>query len=1069
MAGNDTNNSNTSGTRFNGAFDIFADQAATSADFLQHLENIDKNVAQLLRSGGYNASYTNTRNGYNRANSSSYFRDQYRNQYSQANRNGYGYGFQYGPDGQPTFRSSSDFRRRGTRTFEEGILDGLSKGILGFDWRTAVSKGLTNFAKNIGLDLNDLAGTFGENLTKFALDAFKGTDFGKQVSSGLSDLLSQLSNALGPEFSALFKSASGSGGGFGQVFNIFSSMAGAGGSAGGAAGGAASATGATTVAATAATETAATTGGTAVVAGAGVAGAPETAGISLAVAAALIALTLAVDDLVDRLEPAAEGVTAMFNAMTSAANRYRETRKKNLELARKRMQEDMDTLIREPFTILKESAEKVESAWDNALTTITATQGYTKEQTQTLMANIAERLRADELTSVVSAASILEKLPDVLKQGLSGAVAEEFAYQASVLNAAIPTQDFFGYASTYSSIAANAIKDGKSQSEAIQEANNQLKAFANNILYSSRQLAGGFSTGLQNAEQLFEQSVRIAQAGKVTDISQISGVMTAVAGIVGAIAPDLATSLTDAVYQAAIGGNDSSLVALRSLAGVNASNTEFLKQLIQNPKQLFTKLFTNLASMQNLAPGAYMEVADQVSQVFGLSRDAFARVDFNYLANAISRMDVSSTALVENMGMLLSGQTTLTRDQLRNQQINEYMLEEGLSLVLDSDVGRAIQQHMWDEQLAREITQAEFAVNLQGAALQMLEGILTAIGAILNFMTLGTAGLGNQIANLIQTTIDEAALNVDLAQALMATEVGAGHSYKNLLTRNADLKLVDSYVSMVGGLSLHDNVMGWNRHLNAVTTYEGLVTASWGIQNDIMDNIQIALRKGIHSITNQHSSVTSKYVAEVAEEAATTAGSVSKDLINQMLDSEYIEKYVREGRSAEDWMASASSLGISDLDATLDTLGISKQSLRNLYTEQQVKLTAAEQAQYVELERQFWVSGIQLQEDIAEWKTNWTDYYIKNTVYTGKFHDIDYAEILNSEKDATSSAITKLATELTESAKDLSDPAVQTNTILAQILLLLTQLVQQGAIPQTGTTSLESSLIGLALGGSFKA
>jgi len=223
---------------------------------------------------------------------------------------------------------------------------------------------------------------------------------------------------------------------------------------------------------------------------------------------------------------------------------------------------------------------------------------------------------------------------------------------------------------------------------------------------------------LKNAQSLFEQSVRISQASRTGNIGQISGVMTAVAGIVGAIAPDLATSITDAVYQAAVGGNEPSTVALRSLAGINASNTEFLRQLAQNPRRVFSQLFTNLASMQGMAPGAYMEVADQVSQVFGLSRDAFARIDFNYLAKAISEMKVSDDALNANLELLSSGQTTLTREQLRNQQINKYMLEEGLSLVLDSDVGRAVQQHMWDEQLARELMDAEYAVSLKGAALQ---------------------------------------------------------------------------------------------------------------------------------------------------------------------------------------------------------------------------------------------------------------------------------------------------------------------------------------------------------------
>ncbi|MCU6720651.1 hypothetical protein OCV67_12045 [Porcipelethomonas ammoniilytica] len=45
--------------------------------------------------------------------------------------------------------------------------------------------------------------------------------------------------------------------------------------------------------------------------------------------------------------------------------------------------------------------------------------------------------------------------------------------------------------------------------------------------------------------------------------------------------------MTDAIYKAATGGNSSKIVVLRSLAGINASNTEFLKQLANDPQKVF--------------------------------------------------------------------------------------------------------------------------------------------------------------------------------------------------------------------------------------------------------------------------------------------------------------------------------------------------------------------------------------------------------------------------------------------------------------------------------------------------
>ena len=84
--------------------------------------------------------------------------------------------------------------------------------------------------------------------------------------------------------------------------------------------------------------------------------------------------------------------------------------------------------------------------------------------------------------------------------------------------------------------------------------------------------------------------------------------------------------------KAATGGNASDIVALRSLAGINASNTEFLRAFAQDPQKIFSELFTNLSKLQNMSQDAYMEVAEGLSSIFGLSMDSFARVDFAYLA-----------------------------------------------------------------------------------------------------------------------------------------------------------------------------------------------------------------------------------------------------------------------------------------------------------------------------------------------------------------------------------------------------------------------------------------------------
>ena len=371
-----------------------------------------------------------------------------------------------------------------------------------------------------------------------------------------------------------------------------------------------------------------------------------------------------------------------------------------------RMKADQEALVKASFNVIEESANKVEQVWDNILTTVSATQGYDKAGVQDLWSSYAQRLTDAGLASFVSSADIMEKLESVLQQGLSGAVAEEFAYQATLLSNAIPTEDFFQYASTYASIAANAIKNGVSQERAITIANNELTQFANNLLYASREIAGGFTTSLSNASSLFEQSAKIAMTSRTGDISNISGVLTSVSAIVGAVAPDLASSLVDTVVRATTGGNSSDITALRSMAGVGASNTAFLQEFAKDPQKIFVTLFQNLAKLQNMSADNYMEVAEGLSQVFGISMDAFARVDFDHLATAISEMNLHSDELNKNMDLLVKGETTSTASQLRMQQINEYMVEQGLAYVLDNEVARSIQEHMWQEQLFREVTES---------------------------------------------------------------------------------------------------------------------------------------------------------------------------------------------------------------------------------------------------------------------------------------------------------------------------------------------------------------------------
>ena len=283
-----------------------------------------------------------------------------------------------------------------------------------------------------------------------------------------------------------------------------------------------------------------------------------------------------------------------------------------------------------------------------------------------------ENEETEGLTEVVGANDIVNNLANVLSTGLQGAAAEEFAYIATKLNAAIPTQDFFQYAQTYQLVASNAISQGKSLEEALALADAELESFANSVLYAGRELSSGFATGLKGAENLFQKAEQLAQAGRYESGAQLGASLTSIAAITGAVAPDLSSAIVDAIYNASVGGNASQLVALRSLAGINASNTEFLNSLLQNPQQVLGDLFDKLNQYQNMASGAYMEVAEGLSSIFGVSTEALARVDFGQVANAVRASANPSNALEQNMKLLVSGQTTTTAEMQRIYEANKY-------------------------------------------------------------------------------------------------------------------------------------------------------------------------------------------------------------------------------------------------------------------------------------------------------------------------------------------------------------------------------------------------------------
>lgn len=630
--------------------------------------------------------------------------------------------------------------------FEDAFTKEMLNAITGGDFQKNINKALTNFSKNMGFDISELGQKLGQQMAKDALKS----PLGQQITGKVRDVLVGENGILSKKLGNVLEKLGNT-----ELKNVFNQFVGDLFNTGGvteAVGGVTEAAGSLANAAGVAESGMATVGAGAAAEGTALAGAATA--ISTALPPILVAMA-AITVAAELLGPALEGVSDVFKALGAAAFRNDTERAKRREAAEERLKQDIDYMVKKPFEILTEAAQEWYNTWDQNLRTIGQTQGYDKEAVYNLYSSYAERLREEGLDSVISSTSVIDGLKQVLGTGLSGEVAEEFAYTATMLQAAIPTQDFFQYAGTYAQIASNAISQGASQAQAIALANAELEAFANNLLYSSRELAGGFTTGLTNASQLFTDAVNIAQAAKTGNASAISGTLTSVSAILGAVAPDLAQGLVQNIVQAAIGGNSESIVALRSLAGINAGNTQFLKAFAEDPQSIFTKIFNKLSELQNMSEDNFMEVAEGLAPIFGVDMAALARVDFSYLADAVDAMDITSGSLEDNLELLASGQTTTTAEQAKMTEINKMIIDEGLGIVMDNEAARMIQEHMWQEQQTVALQNSTYSVELQGAVLHMIEGIQQTVLNVLRFLN-PIGAIAEAVSGLAETAADTA-------------------------------------------------------------------------------------------------------------------------------------------------------------------------------------------------------------------------------------------------------------------------------------------------------------------------
>ena len=526
-----------------------------------------------------------------------------------------------------------------------------------------------------------------------------------------------------------------------------------------------------------------------------------------------------------------------------------------------------------------------------------------------------------------------------------------------------------------------------------------------------------------------------------------------------------------------------------------------------------------------MSEDAYMEVAEGLSSVFGISADAFARVDFAYLAEAIKSMSDNGEALNQNLALLTSGETTTSAEQLKMKQINEMILNEGLSYVLDNEAARAIQQHMWDEQLAREIQETTYAVEVQGALLEFVQSIYETVRNIMMFFN--PFMWFQKAADLFATTDEKNALEADIKELLEVGKVGYGNSgaLYALTHRNENLGLTDNLISMLGSTSKFAQiesqmnttreVLGWLGSFSEGMSPTGKsATSNYSRQYRQRSLYQYGILGKSTSLAGGAWDSSSDYMDHgVSQMAQITSATVAAQQTSNQRISELIasmDSFVEENQTAgyNEWAQTAKDYGIADLGAAVESVGLTETQLRSQYETLQMQIASQQEVDRKQKESQFWddttMYQLSLSDNLDLMKTHieesteslfayldgeqnmllemydaevriitlfesfedmWTKYFIEHTVYKSAFSSSDVERVQREEKNESQTAILALADALTKNNVDLLvDPTLQTNALLAAILQTANAILTSTNSPNPNA-GLALTMNGLVLGG----
>ena len=248
--------------------------------------------------------------------------------------------------------------------------------------------------------------------------------------------------------------------------------------------------------------------------------------------------------------------------------------------------------------------------------------------------------------------------------------------------------------------------------------------------------------------------------------------------------------------------------------------------------------------------------------------------------------------------------------------------------------------------------------------------------------------------------------------------------------------------------------------------------------------------------------------------SAQTATSQTQAKLNSkletMLSEDYMKDMINNNKTFADWKSSSSNFGIANIESALEGVGLTLAQAESQFNSAMAGVAAEQEnmrkekwdawrddksSAYFDYMTLTWTVGTTSQlatiilnqenhmklvtefkdatntnlnkiyNKAEQWYKDWVKYYVEFSGYYANsgFTANDVAEIGRKEKKDQGDTVYALADALTKAGLDLKDPTLQTNALLAQILIVANQILQQQN-SQPGNSSLVESMIGLATG-----